>query len=92
MDNYEKELEEKSKLEQQILQVETLAQRYMTQEAISRYGTLKSAHHEKALQAITLIAQLVSQSQIKEKITDQQFKNLLLRLEPEKRETKIIRK
>lgn len=85
----ENEAEERKKLQQKILEIESIAKAYMTQEAISRYGTLKSAHQEKALQAIALIAQLVSQKQIKEKITDQQFKQLLMRLEPEKRETKI---
>jgi len=41
---------------------------------------------------MVLIAHLGSQNQIKEKITDEQFKDILMRLEPEKRETKIIRK
>ncbi len=91
-EGYLKEIEEKKKLQEQILQIEITAQKYMTQEAISRYGTLKSAHLQKSLQAISFIAQLAMQNQIAEKITDEQFKQLLLKLEPEKRETKIIRK
>ena len=84
--------EEQKKIQQKILEIESVAKKYMTQEAISRYGALKSAHLEKALQAIALIAQLASQNQIKEKINDDQFKDLLMRLEPKKRQTKIIRK
>ncbi|MBI2148056.1 hypothetical protein HYU23_00090 [Candidatus Woesearchaeota archaeon] len=84
--------DEARKIQEKILEIETMAKKFMTQEAISRYGTLKSAHIQKALQAIALIAQLASQNQIKEKITDEQFKQLLMRLEPEKKETRIIRK
>lgn len=91
-EEYLREVEEKKKLQEQILQIESIAQKNMTKEAIMRYGTLKSAHVQKALQAITFIAQLSMQNQIQEKITDEQFKKLLLKLEPERRETKIIRK
>ena len=84
--------EEQKKIQQKILEIESTAKKYMTQDAISRYGALKSAHPEKALQAIALIAQLGSQNKITEKINDQQFKQLLMKLEPEKRQTKIIRK
>ena len=79
-------------IQQKILEIESLAKKYMSQEAITRYWTLKSAHQEKAFQAIAFIAQLGSQNQIKEKITDEQFKSLLMKLEPSKKETKIIRK
>ncbi len=92
MNNQENEARLREELQKQIQQIEAQAQSYMTKEAVTRYGTLKSAHPDKAIQAAVLISQLASQNQIKEKITDQQFKSLLMRLEPEKRETKIIRK
>jgi len=82
------EVEEQKKIQEKILEIESMAKKFMTQEAIERYGRLKSAHQ----QAMVLIAHLGSQNQIKEKITDEQFKDILMRLEPEKRETKIIRK
>ncbi len=86
------EVEEQQKIQEKISQIESMAKKFMTQEAITRYATLKSVHQEKALQAIALIAQLGSQNKITGKIDDQQFKELLIKLEPEKRETKIIRK
>ena len=92
MDDYNKEYQENLKTQQKIMEIENVAKRYMSGEAISRYGALKSAHPQKAIQAIALIAQLGSQNEIPEKINDEQFKNLLLKLEPEKKETKIIRK
>lgn len=63
----------------------------MTKEAITRYGNLKSAHPEKAIQAITIIAQAVQSGQMKEKITDEQLKRILLQLQKPRKETKIKR-
>jgi len=80
---------EQQKLQQQIMEIEKLAKQQMTNEAISRYGALKSAHQERALQAIAVIARLAQENQIKEKITDEQFKSLLQQLDSEKKEFKI---
>mgnify|MGYP001598766610 CR=1 FL=1 len=91
-ENEENEMQEKLKLQQQINALETLAKQYMTNEAISRYGNIKSAHKEKALQLIAIIAQLIQKNQIQEKITDAQLKQLLINLNEPKRETKIIRR
>ena len=92
MSDYQKEYEEKINLQKKVLEIENIAKQHMSQEAISRYGALKSAHLQKALHAIAIIAQLASQGEIKEKITDEQFKKLLVSIEPEKKETRIIRK
>ncbi|MBS3167800.1 hypothetical protein J4216_01610 [Candidatus Woesearchaeota archaeon] len=77
----ENNLEEMKKMQEQIAKLELIAKNQMTNSAVSRYGTLKSAHPKKALQAATIIAQLVSQNQIQEKITDEQFKQLLISME-----------
>src|SRR3989344_4099425 len=57
----------------------------------SFYGNMKTVHTEKAIQSIVVIAQLVQQNKITEKITDDQYKNLLLRLIPEKKEFRITK-
>ena len=87
--NNHNEVEEKRNIQEKILEIENLAKKFMSAEAISRYGTLKSAHPEKALQSIAFIAQLGSENKIKERVSDQQYKELLMKLEPEKKETKI---
>ncbi len=87
--NNQTEVEEKRKIQEKILEIENLAKKFMSTEAILRYSTLKHAHPEKALQSIAFIAQLGSENKIKEIISDQQYKQLLMRLEPEKKETKI---
>lgn len=88
----EQELQEKMKLQQQVLQMENFAKQYLTNESISRYGNIKAANKEKALHITALICQLAQSKQIPEKLTDEQFKSLLLQLESPKKETKIIRR
>ncbi len=87
----DKEYQERTRLQEQINALENLAKQYMTNEAISRYGNIKVTNKEKALQLITVIAQLIQQHKIKEKITDTQLKQLLMQLDEPKRETKIRR-
>ena len=60
--------------------IENVAKSKMSKEAISRYGNLKIAHPEKAVKAISFIAEAVQSGQIQEMITDRQFKELLVRL------------
>lgn len=87
-----KELKKQIQLQQQIELLETVAKQFMTSDAISRYGNLKAAHPDKAIQAIAIIAQAVESGQLKGKLDDEGFKKLLLQLTPEKREFKLTRK
>ena len=81
MNDEQREAEERLKLQNQMLEIENMAKQYLTSEALSRFGNLKSAHPQKAFHAAALIAQLVQQNQIKSLITDEQFKDLLIRLD-----------
>ena len=63
---------------------------HQSKEAISRYGNLKAAHPDVAIQAIAVIAQAAGQ--IKEKISDEQFKNILKQMQKPKKEFKILRR
>lgn len=62
---------------EQVLVLEQIAKKAMTKEAISRYGNLKMAHTELAIKSIAIIAQAIQTNQIKEKVTDEQYKELL---------------
>ena len=84
------ELKEQIELNQQIEMLENIAKQYLSKEAISRYGNLKAAHPDVAIQAIAVIAQAAGQ--IKEKISDDQFKNILKQMQKPKKEFKILRK
>ena len=86
-EDYQKQLE----LQRQIEALENLAKQYLTKEAITRFGTIKTAHPELALKVASLIAQAAQQANIKEKITDEQFKEILRNLQQPQRKTIIKR-
>ncbi len=77
---------EAEKLTEQILSLERVAKTMMTREAISRYGNLKMAHTETAIKAIAMIAQAVQTGQVKEQLTDEQFKELLREIQNNKKQ------
>ncbi|MBU1245377.1 MAG: DNA-binding protein [Nanoarchaeota archaeon] len=85
-------MEEQLKLQQQIKQLDESVKQYLTKEAITRYGNLKSAHPELAIQVAAIILQAINSGQIKEKITDDQLKNILKQFQQPKKEFKITRK
>lgn len=86
------DFQEQLQLQKQVEMLEGIAKQNMTKEAIIRYGNLKSAHPEKAIQILAMLAQSIQQGQITEKITDEKLKNLLIQLQPAKKEFKITKK
>ena len=86
--NYQLNAAENSELAQQIKQIEDLAKKYLTKEALLRFGNLKLAHQEKAIQAALAITQMV-QSGFNEKVDDAMLKEILEQLQQEKKETTI---
>ena len=86
------QLQQQLQVQQQLEQLETEAKKFMSPEAIARYGNLKAVHTEKAIQSIVVIAQLAEQRKLTEKVSDEQYKNLLQRLTPEKKEFRIHKK
>lgn len=83
--------EEEDQLQQQISQLEAVVKQFFTKEALTRYGNLKAAHPEKAVQLLVILGQAVQSGQLKEKIDDAKLKGLLKRLTPEKKEFKVKR-
>ncbi len=85
-------LKEQAKFQQQLEMLENLAKTHMTPEAIARYSSIKIAHTENAVRAIAFIAEGVQKGQIKHKVTDMEFKELLRQFIPKKKEFKITRR
>lgn len=87
-DNMDEQLNEQYKmaqqLKEQISMLESVAKQHMTREAISRYGNLKVVHQEMAIKSIAFIAQAVQLGQIREKISDTQFKEILRQIQEKK--------
>lgn len=88
----QKEIEEKLKVQRQILEIENMAKNFMAQEALVRFGNLKSAYPEKAFKTAAVIVQLANQGQINSPLSDSQLKELLIKLEPESRDFRIVRR
>jgi len=68
----------------QIEALEKIAKQYLSKEALVRYGSLKSAHPEKAIHSITIIVRLIQQGQLKEILSDDDFRSLLIKMEKSK--------
>jgi len=79
-------------LQQQVEEIEQFAKQFMSAEAIARYSNLKAVHTEKALQSIMVVAELAREGKLTAKITDGQYKQLLVQMSPEKKEFRMRRK
>ncbi len=85
------QIQEQQQLQAQVEQLEATVKQFLSKEALQRYGNLKAAHTDKAVQLLVVLGQAIQQGQIKEKISDEKLKELLKQLQPEKKEFKIKR-
>lgn len=83
--------QEEAQFETQLAQLETIIKTKMTKDAILRLGNLKAAHPTRATQAVAIIAQFIQSGNV-QIIDDALLKEILERLQPEKKEFKITRK
>ncbi|MDO8481005.1 MAG: DNA-binding protein [Nanoarchaeota archaeon] len=91
MRELQNQFQQQREVQEQVDQLETAVKQVLTPEALARYGTLKLVHPEKAMTVLAALAQLVNAGQIKGKVTDAEFKEILRRLEPAKKEFTIKR-
>ncbi len=70
---------EQQKIQQQVQQLESVMRQYLSREAWSRYTTLRTAHPDKAITALAIVAQL-AQKGLPHPLTDIEFKEVLVRL------------
>ena len=82
---------EEAQIQQQVEQLESVVKQRLTKKALERYGNLKTAHPELAVQLLILLSQAIQTNQIKT-VDDDALKNLLMRLQPKKHKFKMIRK
>ena len=83
--------QQEAQVQQQIEQMESIVRQLLTKEALERYGNLKTAHQEKALQLLVLLFQAIQKGQIQKQIDDSTLKKVLEQITPKKREIKIKR-
>ncbi|MBU1205167.1 MAG: hypothetical protein KKA61_02960 [Nanoarchaeota archaeon] len=80
-----------AQIQQQIAELELMVKHVLTKKALERYGNLKTAHPDTAVQLLVLLGQAIQTGQIKT-VDDNALKNLLMRLQPKKHKFKMIRK
>lgn len=85
------QFQEQAQLQQQIQQLELIVKQVLTKEALERYGNLKTAHPEKAVQLLVVLGQAIQSGQIT-KIDDNKLKEILKKLTPPKKDFKIRKK
>jgi len=84
-------MQEQAELQQQIAQLEAVVKTLFTKEALQRYGNLKAAHPEKAVQLLALIGQMVQKGNAR-RINDGELKKVLAMITPKNKEIRITRK
>ena len=65
----QEQAQEEMQMQQQIQQLEAIVKQALTKEALERYGNLRAAYPEKAVQLLIILAQAMQQGKI-EKIDD----------------------
>ena len=86
--NIQNQMQEEAQAQEQIGQLEILVKQKLTKDALQRYGNVKAAHPEKAVQLLVVLAQAIQQGQIGQ-VDDDTLKQILIKLTPEKKEFKI---
>jgi|TARA_Y100000031_G_C8094575_1_gene325796 DNA-binding TFAR19-related protein (PDSD5 family) len=84
------QMQEQQQMQRQIAQLESVVKQALTKEALERYGNLKAAHPDKAVQVLVILAQAIQSGQVS-KIEDSMLKEILMKLTPEKKDFKIKR-
>ena len=91
LQQYKSESNEQAQMQQQIEIMEDAVKQVFTKEALQRYGSIKAAHNEKALQLILILFQAIQKGQVQGKIDDNLLKKILVQITPKQKEFKIKR-
>ena len=76
-------------LQKQITALEVFLRQYLSKEALTRYFTIKATNQKFALQILAFIHQAVNQKYINGQLTDNEFKELLKKIQEPKKEFRI---
>lgn len=79
---------EEAQLQSQITQLDAIVKAKLSREALARYSNIKVAHPELWLQSLVVIAQLIQSGRVAE-LSDADYKAILEKLQPKKRDIKI---
>ena len=83
--------QEEAQIQQQLQQIEAIVKQRMTKDALERYGNIKAADAERAMQLLVIFAQFLQAGKLN-MIDDETLKQVLVKMVPKKREINIKRK
>jgi DNA-binding TFAR19-related protein (PDSD5 family) len=83
-------VQEQAQIMQQVQQLENLVKPRMTKPALERFGNIRAAHPDKAVQSLVALAQLIQSNKLTI-IDDTTLKEILLKLTQEKKEFKLTK-
>ena len=86
----QQQAQEQEQLQQQIAQLEMAVKQAFTKEALQRYGNIKAAFPDRAVQLLAILAQAIQAGQL-QTIDDNTLKEILKKLTPKKKEINIKR-
>ena len=90
LEQFQQQSQEEEEMKQQIEQLEAVVKQALTKEALERYGNLKAAFPDRAVQLLVILVQALQSGQIKN-IDDNTLKDILKKITPKKRDIKINR-
>ncbi|MBI3051160.1 hypothetical protein HYY74_01755 [Candidatus Woesearchaeota archaeon] len=85
------QIEEEQQARQQIGALEAFVKPKMAREALTRYGNIKAAHPDKAVQLLVVLARLIQAGRM-DSVSDLQMKELLKKLSEPKSQGRIVRR
>jgi programmed cell death protein 5 len=88
-EEYLKKLKEEQEKLLFIKELESKLSLILEKEALERYYNIKSINPELALQILQYLIQLFNSGMLRKKLSDKEFKQLLEKIMPKKREPKI---
>ncbi len=83
-------MEDQQRIQQQIIQMESVVKPLLSREAVQRYANISIAHPEVAIRALAVLYQAAREGKIKNQLSDAEFKQILASF-TEKRQPSIRR-
>ncbi len=82
--NFNQDLEAEKKLQEEVARLEGIVKSKLSKDALLRYGNVKAAHKDLALNLVLILSNLIQQGKIQGQISDAQLKDLLRQLSAKK--------
>ena len=90
-EQFQQQQAEQAQLQQQVQALEQFVTARLSKQALERYGNIKAAHPEQAVQLLTILGQIIQTKNV-QCFEDEQVKQVLQMMQQQKRDITIKRK